>query len=204
MRPTTRLCRGAACCVPVRPAVYPEARFPSAHFPCAHKNNNARNRITDHGRCNVLTLANFYAGLPRNSIARFLPRNRPLKHHRPWPPQRIPRRMTMGMLHRMTIRMNPVSIVAHVAEMTIPVATGRSIRRRGLREPRRITDRAERNWRCADVVADGLQALQNGLPLFPVQLMQKRPQSLDERILEQRFPVGLRYEKPVQPHVQRL
>ena len=52
-----------------------------------------------------------------------------------------------------------------------------AIRRSGLRQPRRITDRAESCWYCAHVVADGLQPLQDGLPLFPVQLPQKRPQS---------------------------
>jgi hypothetical protein len=137
----------------------------------------------------------------RSVLRADLTRNRPLKNHRPRPPQRIPRRMTMGMLHRMTIRMDPVPVMANVAQMTISVATGRSIRRRGLRQPRRITDRAERNWRCADVIADSLQALQDGLPLFPVQLMQKLPQSLDERIFQQRFPVGFRYKKPVQADV---
>ena len=37
----------------------------------------------------------------------------------------------------------------------------------------------------AHVVANRLQALQNGLPLPPFQLTQERPQPLDERILEE-------------------
>ena len=84
------------------------------------------------------------------------------------------------------------------------VSVAVAIRRRGLRQPRRITDRAERDRRCMNVVADRLQPLQNGLPLFPIQLAQERAQSLDERIFQQRFAVGLRNEEPVQPDVQRL
>jgi len=85
--------------------------------------------------------------------------------------------------------------------MAAEMAAGVAIRRRGLRQPRRITDRAEIDRRCMNVVADRLQPLQNGLPLFPIQLPQERPQSLDERILEQRFPVRLRNEEAVQPDV---
>ena len=55
-----------------------------------------------------------------------------------------------------------------------------------------------------NVVADRLQPLQDGLPLFPIQLAQERPQSLNERILEQRFAVRFRYEEAVQPDAQRL
>src|SRR5262249_28251258 len=35
------------------------------------------------------------------------------------------------------------------------------------------------------VIADGLQALENRLPLLPVQLPQKRPETLNERIFQQ-------------------
>lgn len=63
-----------------------------------------------------------------------LPRHRPLKHHRTRPPQRIALRMTMGMLHRMSIRMDALPIaVAEVTNVAVSIATGRSIRRRGLR-----------------------------------------------------------------------
>ena len=82
----------------------------------------------------------------------------------------------MGMRHRMPTRMAGTDM----SLVPIPVA----IRRRGLRQPRRITDRAESNRRCMDVIADRLQPFQDGLPLFPIQLAQERPQSLDERILE--------------------
>ena len=63
----------------------------------------------------------------------------------------------MGVRMRKPIRM---------ANADVTVA----IRRRGLRQPRRITDRAEIARRCMNVVADGLQPLQYGLPLFPIQL----------------------------------
>src|ERR1700740_1390586 len=79
-----------------------------------------------------------------------------------------------------------------------------AIRRRGLRQPRRVTDRAERNWGRVNMVADGLQPLQNGLPLFPIQLPQEWPQSLDERIFEQRFAVRFGDEEAVQSHIQSL
>ena len=54
----------------------------------------------------------------------------------------------MRMIQRMPIRMAGTY-------MTIAVA----IPRRGLRQPRRITDRAEVNGRCLDVIADRLQPL---------------------------------------------
>src|SRR5262245_59533809 len=76
--------------------------------------------------------------------------------------------------------------------------------RRRLGQPRRVTDRAEVRYRTSDVIANRLQALQNRLPLLPVELLQKRPQPLDERILEERFAVGFRNEKPVQTDVERL
>ena len=79
-----------------------------------------------------------------------------------------------------------------------------AIRRRVLRKPRRITDRAEIHRCCVNVIADRLQPLQDGLPLLPIQLPQERPQSLDKRILQQRFAVRFRDEEPVQPHVQRF
>src|ERR1700675_1741846 len=91
-----------------------------------------------------------------------------------------------------------VSIAVSIA---IPVA----IRRRLLlRQPRRITDRAERGRNRSNVIADGLQPLQNGLPLLPIQLAQERTQSLDERIFEERFAIGLRNEEPVQANVERF
>ena len=77
-----------------------------------------------------------------------------------------------------------------------------AIRRRILRKPRRVTDRAEVHRCRVNVIADRLQPLQDRLPLLPIQLPQERPQSLDERILEQRFAVRFRDEEPVQPHVQ--
>src|SRR5208282_6061213 len=126
-----------------------------------------------------------------------LPSYWPLKHRsRPWPPQHITLRLPMGMRHRMPIRMAGTDM----SVVPVPVA----IRRRRLRHPRRITDRAESDRRCMNVIANRLQPLQNGLPLFPIQLTQERPQSLDERILEQRFAVGLRDKEPVQADVQRL
>src|ERR1700722_2580416 len=79
-----------------------------------------------------------------------------------------------------------------------------AIRRRGLRHPRRITDRAESNRCCMDVIADGLQPFENRLPLFPIQLPQERPQPLDERILEQRFAIGFRNKEPVQANIEGL
>ena len=91
--------------------------------------------------------------------------------------------------------------MAGVSDMPVlPVA----IRRRGLRQPGRVTDRAECNRRSVHVIADRLQALQDGLPLFPIQLAQERPQSLDEGIFQQRFAVRFRNEEPVQPDVQRF
>ena len=73
--------------------------------------------------------------------------------------------------------------------------------RRRLLQPRRVTDRAEGGRPHADVIADRLQALEDRLPLFPVELPQKRPQPLDERILEQRLPIRFRDEEAVQPDV---
>src|SRR6266568_391862 len=84
------------------------------------------------------------------------------------------------------------------------VAVGIAIRRRGLRQPRRITDRAEIDGRHVNVVANRLEPLEDGLPLLPIQLAQKRAQSLDEGILEQSFAVGFRDEEAVQADVERL
>src|SRR6201987_3712719 len=78
------------------------------------------------------------------------------------------------------------------------------IRRRWLRQPSRVADRAESDWDRVNMVADGLQPLQNGLPLFPIQLPQEWPQSLDERIFEQRFAVRFGDEEAVQSHIQSL
>src|ERR1700732_1739206 len=91
-----------------------------------------------------------------------------------------------------------VSIAVSIA---IPVA----IRRRLLlRQPRRITDRAERGRNRSNVIADGLQPLQNGLPLLPIQLAQERTQSLDERVFQKGFAVGFRDKKPVQADIERF
>ena len=79
-----------------------------------------------------------------------------------------------------------------------------AIRRRVLWKPRRVTDRAEVHRCCVNVVTDRLQPLQDRLPLFPIQLPQERPQSLDERIFQQRFAIRFRDEEPVQPYVQRF
>src|SRR5713226_5816469 len=129
-----------------------------------------------------------------------LSRQRPLKNRlalstegRARTPQRIALRITMSMRVRKPIRM---------ADTDVPVAI--AIRRRVLRQSRRITDRAESDRRCMNVIADGLQPLQYGLPLFPIQLPQERPQSLDERIFQQRFAVGFRDEEAVQADAQRL
>src|ERR1700686_1603274 len=92
-----------------------------------------------------------------------------------------------------------------MAGADVTVTVGVAIRRRLLlRQPRRITDRAERsrNWR--NVIADSLQPLQNGLPLLPIQLAQEGAQSLDEGIFEERFAIGFRNKKAVQPDVERF
>ena len=79
----------------------------------------------------------------------------------------------MGLRGDQPIRMAGMSDVP-----VLPVA----IRRRGLREPSRVTDRAESDGRSVDVIADRVEPLEDGLPLFPVQLAQKGTQALDERI----------------------
>src|SRR5437773_2937673 len=118
-------------------------------------------------------LVNFV--LPRVELGRArLTSERPLSsEHRPGTPQRIPLRMPVRVLVRRRIRVG-----GHRAKMA------RARHRRGLRQPRRITDRAEVHRRCSHVVADRLQPLQYRLPLLPIQLLQKRTQTLDERILE--------------------
>src|SRR5271168_1183956 len=133
-------------------------------------------------------------------LGKSLSRNWPLKHRLALrtkrcsrTPQRIALRMAMCVSQRMSIRMARADVAVAVA-----------IRRRRLRQPRRITDRAESNGYSRDVIADRLQPLQDRLPLFPIQLPQERPQSLDERIFQQRFPVRLRYEEPVKSDVQRF
>ena len=99
----------------------------------------------------------------------------------------------MGWRGNQPIRMACMSDVP-----VLPVA----IRRRGLRQPCRVTDRAEIDRSRVHMVADRLQPLQDGLPLFPIQLTQERPQPLNERILEQRFAVRFRNEEAIQPYVQ--
>src|SRR5258708_36440717 len=110
------------------------------------------------------------------SLNRWLPRSR---KGCPRAPQRVALRMTMRVIQRMPIRMAGTY-------MTIAVA----IPRRGLRKPRRITDRAEIRRQRSNVIANRLQPLQYVLPLVPIQLHQGQPQAVDERILEQRVAVG--------------
>ncbi len=108
-------------------------------------------------------------------------------------PQQIALRLAMGM------RQSHAHSNGRLGMSIVTVAV--AICRRGLRHPRRITDRAESGRHCMDVIADRLQPLQYRLPLFPIQLPQERPQSLDERILQQRFAVGFRNEEAVQADV---
>ena len=54
------------------------------------------------------------------------------------------------------------------------------------------------------MVRDGLQPLQDPRPLVAIELPQKWPQPLDERVFHQQLPVRLRDEEAVQPHAQRL
>ena len=65
---------------------------------------------------------------------KLLPRERPLERWRARTPQLIALRMTMSLRVRKPIRMPGTNVTVAVA-----------IRRRGLRQPRRITDRAERD-----------------------------------------------------------
>ena len=79
-----------------------------------------------------------------------LARQRPLKCRQPGSPQRVPLRLTMSLRGNQPIRMARVSDVP-----VLPVA----IRRRGLREPCRVTDRVEIDRNRVHMVADGLQPL---------------------------------------------
>jgi hypothetical protein len=96
-----------------------------------------------------------------HSLKLFLARQWPLKHRHPRAPQRITLRLTMSWRRHQPIRMAGVTDVPVLAI---------SIRRRGLRQPCRITDRAQIDRSRIHVIADRLQALQDGLPLFPIQL----------------------------------
>src|SRR5580658_3206702 len=108
--------------------------------------------------------------------------DRPLKHRRARPPQRIP---AMRVRQRMCVR------VTGVRDVSIAVTASR----RRLGQASGITDRAEICCRhCADMIADRLQPLQDRLPLFPVELPQEWAQPLDEWIFEQRFAVRFRNE----------
>src|SRR5262249_22238341 len=121
---------------------------------------------------------------------------RPLKHRRSGTSQRIPAvRVRQRMRVRVSVR------VTWMRDVSVAVTTSRG----RLGQASGITDRAEicRRYR-ADVVADRLQPLQDRLPLLPVQLAQERPQTLNERILEQRFAVGFRNEEAVQSYVERF
>src|SRR3954466_5976190 len=90
--------------------------------------------------------------------------------------------------------------MTRLRDVTVAIA----ISRRGLGQARGITDRAESSRDRTDVIADRLQPLQNRLPLFPIQLPQERPQSLNERIFQQGFAVGFRNKEPVEADVERL
>ncbi len=57
------------------------------------------------------------------------------------------------------------------------------------RNPRRLRRRTHLAVTAGHVVADGLQPLQDRLPLLPVELSQERPQTLDERILQESLAV---------------
>ena len=118
---------------------------------------------------------------------------------RTWATHWITLRIAVGMSESMSIRMAGPDVTVAIA-----IAIAVAIRRRLLRQPRRITDRAERGGNRSNVIADGLQPLQNGLPLLPIQLAQERAQSLDERIFQERFAVGFRNKKPVQADVERF
>ena len=87
------------------------------------------------------------------SIKANLSRERSLKHRlalsskgRARTPQRIALRKAMGVRLRKPMRMAGAD-----------VAVGIAIRRRGLRQPRRITDRAEIDGRHVNVVANRLE-----------------------------------------------
>jgi len=54
----------------------------------------------------------------------------------------------------------------------------------------------------AYVLADRLKSLQNALPLRPIELPQERPETLNKRVLQDRFPVRFRHKKTVQPDTQ--
>ena len=97
----------------------------------------------------------------------------------------------MRVRQRMPIRM------AGNRQMTIAVA----IARRGLRQPRRITDRAEIIRHRSNMIADGLQPFQDGLPLLPIQLPQEWTQSLDEWVLQKRLAIRFRDEETIQPNI---
>jgi hypothetical protein len=54
------------------------------------------------------------------------------------------------------------------------------------------------------VLANGLQTLQDGLPLCPIKLPQVRSKSLNERIFQNRFSVRFRYEEAIQSYTERF
>src|SRR2546422_6881721 len=60
---------------------------------------------------------------------------------------------------------------------------------RQLRYLHRLRSRTKVNVAGGNVVADSLQPLQDPLPLLPVQLSQIGPESLDERIFQQRLAI---------------
>ena len=122
-----------------------------------------------------------------------LARQWPLKNRHARAPQRIALRLTMGWRRHQPIRM------AGVTDVPVLAIT---IRRRGLRQPSRVTDRAKVDRGGIHVIADSLQALEDGLPLFPVELAEERTQPLDERILEKRFAIGLGNEEAVEANIE--
>ena len=54
----------------------------------------------------------------------------------------------------------------------------------------------------AHVVADRLQALEDPLPLRPIELAQEGPETLDKWILENRFAIRLGHEKAIQSNAK--
>src|SRR6266849_2611156 len=67
-----------------------------------------------------------------------------------------------------------------------------------LRQPRRVSNGPDVDRRCGNMATDGLQPLQDGLPLLPIQLPEERPQPLNEWIFQQSFAIRLRDEEAVE------
>src|ERR1700722_14435770 len=69
---------------------------------------------------------------------------------------------------------------------------------------RRRRNGAQRAVGGIDVLADGLQTLENGLPLRPIELTQGGPKTLDEWILKDWFSIRFRNEEAIQTYAQRF